>query len=1247
MRIQPMSGLPEHAAGYSGVALPGAKPLGEIVVGIVDDGFSYDHPFLGGSIVRDLSVDHVDGDASDLLAPDSQHGIAVAGVIAGEASGLNPAAPGVTIAGHRVAFGSVGPEVFADALRAQAEVDVSNNSWGFTSRFGDDFASPEFAGIASAVEYAASEGRGGLGTALVFAAGNGRRSGDNVNHHNLANSQYTIAVGAVDAAGQAADFSTPGAAVLLSALGVKVRTTDRRGEDGYAAGEIATVSGTSFAAPAVSGAIARMYAANPGLGYRDVQTILAMSAAPTDSASAGWQETGTTTWNGGGMTFHHRYGFGVLDADAAVRLSESWTAQSTAANRVEATYAADLASPLAIPDNGEAASYASVFFDVDAAIEIDRVLVDLDIDHTWRGDVVVRLISPQGTQSVLIDRPGLDPEASSGYGDPTDYIRFQVASVAHLGEDARGRWELRVEDWEEHILGRLDAASLSIVGDPSSDDDVHVFTDAFGAASGTVIVDDATGSNTLNFAAVSGAVAVDLAARSASLAGRTLELAPETEISAVYGGGGNDRLSGDATGELIVGGWGNDLIQGRDGDDALSGGLGDDTLDGGAGLDTALFSDVIGAYTILPLELVTLTFSVSAEAGTGGGSDRLTGIERLRFADGVVDALSFFPEDPPVPDPEPEPVPDDGLTSLADLAGLVTWYDATAAAATGPADRLQDLSGRGNDAVSSSTATRADLASGWYFDGGDRYQIADSTDINIGGPFNGKTFAFAVDFGSSVAERQVLWEQGGATRGVSLYVEAGQLVANVWNLAEERWGPVSVSTTVTVEERAVVTFSLDAAAGTLTAWKNGEQFAEIAGIGTLYAHSDDIGLGDRAGVTLDAAGNRLSGGFEGTLFEAAVFDRALTGAAVADLNAHLMAKWPANGGAQPATSPLAELDGLALRLAAASAPVDTDGDGARDFWQDASLTGNDASGLRGAVELADGAVRFDGSDTFEFADDPTLNTAPKASAKAVTVVFEADDTAGRQVLYEQGGTIRGLLLAIEEGELVWRGWNLAETQWEAETRVDIGPGTKHAVTGVFDREADALSLYLDGAAADVVSGTGLLYAHGDDVGLGGVAGKTRFADGPEAAPSGYRGVMWEVAAQNAAPEADAQMLANPVPLGPDDRRTCRGLPLGDGWIGRRTQTVSGNFRAQTTPRRCRAAMPCRRTEGPARREAGPARRRHGHGPAARFALGDAVRASVEAGCRAARAAAAIGADPDGANSREGRRERSMNLSSVA
>jgi len=163
---------------------------------------------------------------------------------------------------------------------------------------------------------------------------------DNANYHNFQNSRFTIAVGALDDGGTfnapntQAGFSTPGAPILVSAPGTDVLTTDIAGTAGASSGDTASTSGTSFAAPLVSGVIALMLEANPNLGYRDVQERLAYTAVQNDSLQAEWKINGATNWNLGGLHTNNNYGFGQVDAHAAVRLAETWTAQKTISDEV-------------------------------------------------------------------------------------------------------------------------------------------------------------------------------------------------------------------------------------------------------------------------------------------------------------------------------------------------------------------------------------------------------------------------------------------------------------------------------------------------------------------------------------------------------------------------------------------------------------------------------------------------------------------------------------------------------------------------------------------------------------------------------------------------------------------------------------------------------------------------------------------------------------------------------------------------
>lgn len=64
-----------------------------------------------------------------------------------------------------------------------------------------------------------------------------------------------------------------------------------------------------------------------------------------------------------------------------------------------------------------------------------------------------------------------------------------------------------------------------------------------------------------------------------------------SDIENLRGTSWNDRLTGDAKDNMLLGLDGYDLLSGGGGDDTLSGGADSDTLDGGAGVDTADYSD--------------------------------------------------------------------------------------------------------------------------------------------------------------------------------------------------------------------------------------------------------------------------------------------------------------------------------------------------------------------------------------------------------------------------------------------------------------------------------------------------------------------------------------------------------------------------------------------------------------------------------------------------------------------------------
>lgn len=593
-----------------------------------------------------------------LLSADN-HGTAVAGVIAADSNnyqcvGVAPSANLVPIYDPLAETTTVYAARVVNAFTYAKNCDVLNDSWGFGNllmsgtnwAFVDDFASPTFLAAAAALKDLAGQGRGGLGTVVVQSAGNAYRYGDDTNLHNFQNSRYIITVAATDSRHQASSFSSPGASVLVAAPGgdgsgtpSDVLTTDRVGAAGYSTTDYTLEAGTSFSAPMVSGVVALMLDANPRLGYRDVQEILAYSARAVAADVNLWAYNGAHTWNGGGLHYdaiEHNLGFGLVDATAAVRLAETWISTAHTSANVKEVVAS--ASPhAAIPDDGVSTGKggAASTIAITQAMQVERVDVTLNVTHPWIGDLYVTLVSPAATMSLLVSRPGTG--ALSAYGSSQDNIHFTMDTVLNWGESSVGNWTLTVFDAATGSTGTFDSWTLDLIGKPSSSDDAYVYTDEYRDAVSTnasrATLTDTGGADVLNAAAITSDSIINLVPGATStLAGAPLTLAAGTIIEAAIGGDGNDRMLAGATGSTLRGMRGNDTLVGGTGKDTLEGGAGNDSLTGGDGLDTAVYSGTRAQTTI-----TALTDGGLQSAGPDG-TDVLHGVERLVFSDA---ALAF------------------------------------------------------------------------------------------------------------------------------------------------------------------------------------------------------------------------------------------------------------------------------------------------------------------------------------------------------------------------------------------------------------------------------------------------------------------------------------------------------------------------------------------------------------------------------------------------------------------------------
>ncbi|SEI64336.1 Matrixin [Allopseudospirillum japonicum] len=111
----------------------------------------------------------------------------------------------------------------------------------------------------------------------------------------------------------------------------------------------------------------------------------------------------------------------------------------------------------------------------------------------------------------------------------------------------------------------------------------------------------------------------------------------QTGISTTAPAEGNLGIAHNAYIENAVGSDHNDLLQGNALDNVLTGKGGDDTLKGDAGTDTALYFGLSNQYQIAAIDQANNIWQISGMEGT----DRLEGIEKLKFNDKLISVEEF------------------------------------------------------------------------------------------------------------------------------------------------------------------------------------------------------------------------------------------------------------------------------------------------------------------------------------------------------------------------------------------------------------------------------------------------------------------------------------------------------------------------------------------------------------------------------------------------------------------------------
>ncbi len=429
-----------------------ASGTGQTIVAVVDTGVDLTHPDLKANLWRNPGevagngrdddgngyVDDVhgwdfagnDADPSD----ERGHGTHVAGII-GAAGNNGVGGSGVAwktrimslkmfdAAGNGSTLG--GAKAIDYAVRNGAK--VINCSWGGT-------------GADAELDAAIARART-AGVIVVTSAGNDGKNNDTAPQYPASYARTldnTVSVAATTKTGLAGWSNYGTATVAVAAPGDNIVSTAK-------GGGTTAKSGTSMAAPFVSGALAVLWDKNPTWTYRQVLAKLRASVE-VQSALSGKVSTG------GELDLAK-----LLDAPAvspptvppppvSPPAPVPPPPASPPAPVAEKSVAGVLATGTAVADFRT----TRVTFNVTDTKAVGTVKLTVDLSHTRTSDLQLRLTAPDGRRVVLLNRAA---------GAKLNGTTFSCAVFSGL--KAKGTWTLEVFDVVSGVTGTLKSASLS------------------------------------------------------------------------------------------------------------------------------------------------------------------------------------------------------------------------------------------------------------------------------------------------------------------------------------------------------------------------------------------------------------------------------------------------------------------------------------------------------------------------------------------------------------------------------------------------------------------------------------------------------------------------------------------------------------------------------------------------------------------------------------------------------------------
>jgi subtilisin-like proprotein convertase family protein len=229
------------------------------------------------------------------------------------------------------------------------------------------------------------------------------------------------------------------------------------------------------------------------------------------------------------ISHSHRHGYGLVDAERAVTLAESWVSRGVALATGDA-YPTTTNDILQYDSNfdpvAEIAPSSTIKISEDFQVESVEILFAGEGHPAW-GDLEIKLMSPDGTVSTLTAAH----DASYKVADQVENLSWWFSSMRHWGEGSQGDWQLWVVDKRDnHKVGEFVEWEIKVHGTP--------WPDAVNTPTATLQVLDATASEDGNAGRI--AVQLDRASSQDTMVTYTVEgnedIAPLTDSVVVKAG---------------------------------------------------------------------------------------------------------------------------------------------------------------------------------------------------------------------------------------------------------------------------------------------------------------------------------------------------------------------------------------------------------------------------------------------------------------------------------------------------------------------------------------------------------------------------------------------------------------------------------------------------------------------------------------------------------------------------------------